>query len=66
MTSVSINHEQTTLPLLLEKLLQQQGIAYQLRLQSHAGPTNCQVRACLLGDSGGHVLALFRLITCLT
>lgn len=59
MTSVSINHEQTTLPLLLEKLLQQQGIAYQLRLQSHAGPTNCQVRACLLGDSGGHVLALF-------
>lgn len=51
--------DQATLPLLIEKLLQQQGIAYQLRLQEHAGPTSCQVRTCLLGDDAGHVLALF-------
>ncbi|HDZ58421.1 MAG TPA: HDOD domain-containing protein [Pseudomonas xinjiangensis] len=47
-----------SLPDLLEKLLQQQGIAYQMRQASHAGPASRQVQACLLCDSIGTVLAL--------
>lgn len=47
-----------SLPDLIEKLLQQQGIAYQLRQARHAGPAARQVQACLLCDSLGTVLAL--------
>ncbi|MEH6565894.1 MAG: HDOD domain-containing protein [Halopseudomonas sp.] len=48
----------TSLPDLIEKLLQQQGIAYQLRPLEHAGPVAQQVQASLLCDSIGTVLAL--------
>lgn len=48
----------TTLPQLIEKLLQEQAVSYRLRLQQHAGPAGCQVQACLLTDSIGHVLTL--------
>lgn len=48
-----------SLPLLIEKLLQQQGLSYQLRPSRHAGPPAQQVQASLLCDSLGTVLALF-------
>ncbi len=47
-----------SLPDLIEKLLQQQGINYQLKQIGHAGPASQQVLACLLCDSLGTVLAL--------
>ncbi|MFO7706235.1 MAG: HDOD domain-containing protein [Halopseudomonas sp.] len=49
----------TNLPHLIEKLLQQQGISYQLRAARHAGPPAQQVQASLLCDSLGTVLTLF-------
>lgn len=48
-----------SLPHLLEKLLQQQSIEYQLRLTPQHIPGSQQVQACLLCDSIGTVLALF-------
>lgn len=48
----------TSLPDLIEKLLQQQGIAYQLRPLEHAGPVAQQVQASLLCDTLGTVLSL--------
>ena len=47
------------LPHLIEKLLQQQAIEYQLRPTPQAVPGHQQVQACLLCDSIGTVLALF-------
>ena len=48
----------TSLPDLIEKLLQQQGIGYQLRPLEYAGPVAQQVQASLLCDSLGTVLSL--------
>ena len=48
-----------SLPHLLEKLLQQQSIEYQLRPTPQHIPGSQQVQACLLCDSIGTVLALF-------
>jgi|TARA_R110002020_G_scaffold48287_1_gene137770 HD-like signal output (HDOD) protein/prolyl-tRNA editing enzyme YbaK/EbsC (Cys-tRNA(Pro) deacylase) len=48
-----------SLPHLIEKLLQQQGLSYQLRPSRQAGPPAQQVQASLLCDSLGTVLALF-------
>lgn len=47
-----------TLPDLIEKLLQQQGIAYQLRPTSDSWPAAQQVQASLLCDAVGTVLTL--------
>jgi len=47
-----------TLPDLIEKLLQQQGIAYQLRPTSDSWPAGQQVQASLLCDAVGTVLTL--------
>ncbi|MFN3580101.1 MAG: HDOD domain-containing protein [Pseudomonas sp.] len=48
-----------SLPHLIEKLLQQQGINYQLRPSRQADSLAQQVQACLLCDTLGTVLALF-------
>ncbi|WP_373184569.1 aminoacyl-tRNA deacylase and HDOD domain-containing protein [Halopseudomonas sp.] len=48
-----------SLPHLIEKLLQQQAIEYQLRPTPQDIPGNQEVQACLLCDSIGTVLALF-------
>ncbi len=48
-----------SLPDLIEKLLQQQGVSYQLRHNEQAGPAASQVQACLLCDTIGTVLVLF-------
>lgn len=48
-----------SLPLLIEKLLQQQAIEYQLRPTPQDIPDSQQVQACLLCDTIGTVLALF-------
>jgi HD-like signal output (HDOD) protein/prolyl-tRNA editing enzyme YbaK/EbsC (Cys-tRNA(Pro) deacylase) len=48
-----------SLPHLIEKLLQQQAIEYQLRPTPLHIPESQQVQACLLCDSNGTVLALF-------
>ena len=48
-----------SLPDLLEKQLQQQEIAYQLRPQSTAGPLAQQIQVCLLSDADGALLTLF-------
>ena len=55
------HHEESnaSLPHLIEKLLQQQGISYQLRPSHSAGAPASQVQASLLCDSLGTVLALF-------
>lgn len=58
MNTLPLNDSPVTLPQLIEKLLQDQGIAYQLRLQEHAGPAACQAQACLLSDAVGNVLTL--------
>ncbi len=58
MNTLPLEDNPTTLPQLIEKLLQDQDIAYQLRLQQHAGPASCQVQACLLSDNVGNVLTL--------
>jgi len=50
--------QSTSLPDLIEKLLQQQGIGYQLRPLEYAGPVAQQVQASLLCDSLGTVLSL--------
>ena len=47
-----------SLPDLLEKQLQQNEMAYQLRPQSACGPLAQQVQACLLSDSEGMLLTL--------
>lgn len=47
-----------TLPHLIEKLLQQQNISYQLRPTRLAGADTCQVQPCLLCDTLGTVLVL--------
>ncbi|UJJ29975.1 aminoacyl-tRNA deacylase and HDOD domain-containing protein [Halopseudomonas maritima] len=51
-------HHAATLPDLIEKLLQQQGIAYQLRPTSDAWAASQQVQASLLCDAVGTVLAM--------
>ena len=51
-----------SLPHLLEKLLQQQSIDYQLRPTPHAVPGSQQVQACLLCDAiGSNLKARHRL-----
>ena len=47
-----------SLPDLIEKLLQQQGIAYQLRPASGGWPASQQIQASLLCDNVGTVLIL--------
>ncbi|MFA5677087.1 MAG: HDOD domain-containing protein [Pseudomonas sp.] len=47
-----------TLPDLLEKQLQRQAIAYQLRPLHDAGPAHQQVSVCLLSDDDGVLLTL--------
>lgn len=47
-----------TLPDLLEKQLQRQAIAYQLRPLHEAGPTHQQISVCLLSDDDGVLLTL--------
>lgn len=47
-----------TLPDLLEKQLQRQAIAYQLRPLHEAGPASQQISVCLLSDEDGVVLTL--------
>jgi HD-like signal output (HDOD) protein/prolyl-tRNA editing enzyme YbaK/EbsC (Cys-tRNA(Pro) deacylase) len=47
-----------SLPDLIEKMLQQQGVAYQLRPSTHVGPSSRQVQASLLCDTIGTVLVL--------
>ena len=47
-----------TLPDLLEKQLQQQAIAYQLRPLHEAGPASQRVEVCLLADDDGMLLTL--------
>lgn len=47
-----------TLPDLLEKQLQRQAIAYQLRPTHEAGPAHQQISVCLLSDADGVLLTL--------
>lgn len=48
-----------SLPDLIEKQLQQQGISYRLRQAGQTETTPRRVQACLLSDNDGTVLALF-------
>lgn len=57
-TSAATPSASASLPDLLEKQLQRQAIAYQLRPQHQAGPAAQQVQVCLLCDDSGMLLTL--------
>lgn len=60
MTSLAASEElHASLPDLIEKMLQQQGVSYELRQAAQSGPASQQVQACLLCDTIGTVLVLF-------
>ncbi|AQZ94180.1 HDOD domain-containing protein [Halopseudomonas phragmitis] len=58
MNTVAATDGNASLPQLIEKLLQQQGVSYRMRQQRHAGPAAQQIQACLLSDNIGTVLIL--------